>query len=88
MGMSQYDVKQYLEKIYNVPVVYVRTYIQQGKLAPLNKSVLMSKDSFSLIQGLNFYFFVPGKFRRVPRKGYIVKDDDFKVAFVTLVLVL
>jgi len=54
MGMSQFDVKNYLEKIYNVPVVHVRTYIQQGR------------------------------FKRVPGKGYIVKEDDYKVAFVTL----
>ncbi|CAL8134688.1 unnamed protein product [Orchesella dallaii] len=54
MGMSQFDVKNYLEKIYNVPVVHVRTYIQQGK------------------------------FKRVPGKGYIVKEEDFKVAFVTM----
>ncbi|ODM92132.1 putative 39S ribosomal protein L23, mitochondrial [Orchesella cincta] len=53
-GMSQFDVKSYLEKIYEVPVVHVRTYIQEGR------------------------------YRRVPQKGYIVKDDDYKVAFVTL----
>jgi len=54
MGMSQHDVKNYLEKIYDVPVVYARTYIQSGKL------------------------------RRISGKGYIVKDDDYKVAFVTV----
>lgn len=30
MEMSQLDVKNYLEKIYKVPVMNVSTYIQQG----------------------------------------------------------
>ena len=52
--MTKTDVKNYLEKIYKVPVAEVRT---------LNKM---------------------GKTRRNAIADYIVKDDDFKVAFVTL----
>jgi len=32
MGMSSQDVKHYLESIYKVPVVNVRSYIRLGKL--------------------------------------------------------
>ena len=52
--MTRMDVKNYLEKIYKVPVSDVRT---------LNKM---------------------GKTRRNAFADYIVKDEDYKVAFVTL----
>lgn len=52
--MTKYDIKNYLEKIYQVPVVDVRTRITTGK------------------------------FRKDLGKGYIIKDDDIKYAFVTL----
>ena len=52
--MTKVDVKNYLEKIYKVPVSEVRT---------LNKM---------------------GKTRRNGMGEYVVKDDDYKVAFVTL----
>lgn len=55
MEMTKYDIKNYLEKIYNVPVVDVRTKICLGK------------------------------FRKDIGKGYVIKDDDRKLAFVTLV---
>lgn len=55
MEMSRFDMKNYLEKIYNVKPVHIRTWIAFGKT------------------------------RRDPGKGYIVKDDDIKYAFVTLV---
>lgn len=58
MEMTKYDVKNYLEKIYNIPVVDVKTRIAMGK------------------------------FRKDVGKGYIVKDDDIKHAYVTLVSVL
>ncbi|XP_075531737.1 mitochondrial ribosomal protein L23 [Dermacentor variabilis] len=52
--MTKYDVKNYLEKIYKVPVADVRTLIMQGKI------------------------------RKAEGKSYLVKEDDFRVAFVTL----
>ncbi|GLH08761.1 Probable 39S ribosomal protein L23, mitochondrial [Gryllus bimaculatus] len=52
--MTKHDVKNYLEKIYNVPVVQVFTRI------------------------------VSGETRQDPGKGYVVKDDDYKLAYVTL----
>ncbi|KAH7933272.1 hypothetical protein HPB49_011062 [Dermacentor silvarum] len=52
--MTKYDVKNYLEKIYKVPVADVRTAIMQGKI------------------------------RKAEGKSYLVKEDDFRVAFVTL----
>ncbi|KAG6463631.1 hypothetical protein O3G_MSEX013984, partial [Manduca sexta] len=54
MEMTKYDIKNYLEKIYQVPIVDVRTKITTGK------------------------------FRKDVGKGYVVKDDDIKYAFVTL----
>lgn len=54
LQMTKYDVKNYLEKIYKVPVADVRTKIMQGKI------------------------------RRAEGKSYLVKDDDYRVAFVTL----
>jgi len=53
-GMSKIDVKNYLEKIYNVPVVSVDMRIVQGAT------------------------------RNARNKQYIVKDDDYKMAYVTL----
>lgn len=55
MEMTKHDIRNYLEKIYNVPVVDVRTRI-----------------------GL-------GKFKKDIGKGYIIKEDDIKFAFITLV---
>lgn len=55
MEMTKHDIKNYLEKIYDVPVVDVKTRIATGK------------------------------FRKDIGKGYIVKDDDIKFAYVTLV---
>jgi len=52
--MTKHDVKSYLTKIYNVPVMDVRIAIWLGKI------------------------------KKLPEKGYLVKDDDMKVAFVTM----
>ncbi|BET03431.1 ribosomal protein L23 [Nesidiocoris tenuis] len=52
--MSDHDIKQYLEKIYQVPVADVRSKIMEGK------------------------------FRRVPQKGYIIKDECYRQAYVTM----
>uniref|UniRef100_A0A023FUJ8 Large ribosomal subunit protein uL23m n=1 Tax=Amblyomma parvum TaxID=251391 RepID=A0A023FUJ8_AMBPA len=52
--MTKYDVKNYLEKIYKVPVADVTTKIVQGKI------------------------------RKAEGKTYLVKEDDYRVAFVTL----
>lgn len=30
--MTDYDIKNYLEKIYNVPVLTVRTHLEKGKI--------------------------------------------------------
>ncbi|XP_076040321.1 mitochondrial ribosomal protein L23 [Oratosquilla oratoria] len=54
MQMSKFDVKNYLEQIYNVPVAAVHTRIHMGK------------------------------FKRNAVRGYVVKDDDYKIAYVTL----
>ncbi|ENN72417.1 39S ribosomal protein L23, mitochondrial [Dendroctonus ponderosae] len=54
MQMTKFDIKSYLEKIYNVKTVDVRTRIALGKT------------------------------RKDPGKGYVVKDDDIKYAYVTL----
>lgn len=54
MEMSKFDVKNYLEKIYNVPVDNVVTHVRMGKL------------------------------RRSRVGGYVVKDDDYKIVYVSL----
>lgn len=56
MEMTKYDVKNYLEKIYKIPVVDVRTRIDLGKT------------------------------KRDHTVGYITKNDDMKLAYVTLVI--
>lgn len=58
MEMTKYDIKNYLEKIYNIDVVQINTRIALGKT------------------------------RRDLGKGYVVKDDDIKYAYVTLVRML
>ncbi|XP_063230969.1 large ribosomal subunit protein uL23m isoform X2 [Bacillus rossius redtenbacheri] len=52
--MTRHDIKNYLEKIYSVPVVDVKTRIVMGKT---------KKDKM---------------------KGYVVKEDDYKLAYITL----
>jgi len=52
--MTRLDVKNYLEKIYNIPVANVKTINKLGKTR---------ENAFA---------------------GYLVKDDDQKIAFVTL----
>jgi len=56
--MTRHDVKNYLEKIYKVPVAYVKTANLSGKTY---------KNELSK-----------------PGTGDILKEDDYKVAFVTL----
>ncbi|KAJ8984565.1 hypothetical protein NQ317_006027 [Molorchus minor] len=54
MEMTEYDIKNYLEKIYNIKCVDLKMSIA-------------------------------GPFtRKDPGKGYVVKDDDIKYAYVTL----
>lgn len=55
MEMTKFDMKNYLEKIYNIKVVDVRTRIAMGKTKPARNG------------------------------GYIVKEDDVKYAYVTMV---
>ncbi|XP_013779891.2 probable 39S ribosomal protein L23, mitochondrial [Limulus polyphemus] len=55
MEMTKHDVKNYLEKIYNIPVVNVVTKVHTGEI------------------------------RKEKLKGYLVKDEDYRMAFVTLV---
>lgn len=55
MEMTKIDVQNYLEKIYKVPVIEVRTRIDMGKTY------------------------------KEPGRGYVMKKDDTKMAYVTLV---
>lgn len=55
MEMTKHDVKNYLEKIYNIPVMDVRTRIALGKT------------------------------KRDLVVGYVTKEEDTKLAYVTLV---
>ncbi|KAG5889788.1 hypothetical protein JTB14_004531 [Gonioctena quinquepunctata] len=54
MEMTKHDVENYLNKIYNIKCIDVRTRIHMPKT------------------------------RRDPGKGYVVKDDDIKIAYVTM----
>ncbi|KAF5285618.1 hypothetical protein FQR65_LT13099 [Abscondita terminalis] len=54
MEMTKHDIKNYLEKIYNVSCAHIRTRIELGKT------------------------------RSEPGRGYIIKDDDIKYAYIVL----
>ncbi|XP_013100469.1 large ribosomal subunit protein uL23m [Stomoxys calcitrans] len=54
MEMTKYDVKNYLEKIYKIPVMDVRTRIAMGST------------------------------KRDSTYGYVTKNDDMKIAYVTM----
>ncbi|CAN7938538.1 unnamed protein product, partial [Ixodes hexagonus] len=54
LQMTKYDVKNYLEKIYKVPVAQVKTAVMLGNI------------------------------KRAEGKQYLIKEDDYRVAFVTL----
>ncbi|KAK2713410.1 large ribosomal subunit protein uL23m-like isoform X2 [Artemia franciscana] len=51
--MTEYDVRNYLEKIYNIKPITVKVNMMQGRF-------------------------------RKNEKNYIVKDDDYKMAYITL----
>lgn len=55
MEMTKYDVKNYLEKIYKIPIVDVRTRIELGST------------------------------KRDTTYGYVTKNEDMKIAYVTMV---
>merc|ERR1711874_917990 len=52
--MTKFDIKNYLEKIYKIPVRNITTHVRMGK------------------------------FKRTSYGGHLIKDDDFKVAYVTM----
>ncbi|XP_039280347.1 39S ribosomal protein L23, mitochondrial isoform X2 [Nilaparvata lugens] len=52
--MTNHDIKNYLEKIYKIPVIEVNTTI------------------------------VSGEFKKQPDHQYVIKDDDYRRALVTL----
>ncbi|KAG0719962.1 39S ribosomal protein L23, mitochondrial [Chionoecetes opilio] len=52
--MTKFDIKNYLEKIYNIPVENIVTHVRMGK------------------------------FSRSKIGKYVIKDDDYKVVYVTL----
>lgn len=54
MEMTKHDIKNYLEKIYNIPIMNVRTVIKMGNT------------------------------KQDQAKGYVTKEDDIKVAYVTM----
>lgn len=54
LEMTQYDVKNYLEKIYKIPVAHVRTEVILGAVKPQRW------------------------------KRYMIKEDDYRIATVTL----
>ncbi|XP_003747897.1 39S ribosomal protein L23, mitochondrial [Galendromus occidentalis] len=54
LQMTQFDVKNYLEKIYKIPVAHVKTEVILGEIKPQRW------------------------------KGYLVKNDDYRIATVTL----
>ena len=56
MEMTKYDIQNYLEKIYKVPIIAIRTRIALG---PTKRDKVI---------------------------GYVTKDDDSKIAYVTLVI--
>jgi len=55
MEMTKYDIKNYLNKIYNINLVKVNTVI------------------------------IMGKFKKDRLHGSVIKEDDIKLAYVTLV---
>lgn len=56
MQMTRIDIRNYLEKIYKIPIVQVNTRVAMGKT-------------------------------RRNQVNYIVKDDDYKVAYVQMVCI-
>jgi len=81
--MTKFDVRQYLEKIYKVPVVDVQVYNHIGKSYPWCFLLFFSFCNQTLYCMLLLF---TGKTNTTGR-GYIVKKEDDKIAFVTLVTV-
>ncbi|KAK4306621.1 hypothetical protein Pmani_021572 [Petrolisthes manimaculis] len=52
--MTKFDIQNYLEKIYKVPVASINTHIHMGEI------------------------------KRSKVGGYLIKDDDYKIAYVTM----
>ena len=75
--MTKLDVKQYLEKIYNIPVVHVITYNKMGKDH-------FGQHSYVVLNVYNEMISSLGKTKTV-QNPYVTKEPDAKIAFVTLV---
>ncbi len=75
--MTKLDIKQYLEKIYNIPVIHINTYNKMGKNHTFS---LYTKYALSYI----IFNSSQGKTKTLPNH-YVTKEPDSKIAFVTLV---
>lgn len=81
-GMTNYDIENYLEKIYKIKVIKVESSIENGKI--LMKYLLIQKIHQYVYMFIIKY--VTGKMKRaiLNKYGPIVKEDDFRRAFVTM----
>ncbi|NWI99390.1 RM23 protein, partial [Crypturellus undulatus] len=86
MEMTKVDIKNYLEKIYNVPVVAVRTRIQHGAHNRRNhKNQRIKKPDYKVAyvqlgQGQTFQF--PNLFPEKEETSETRSFDDFKKTYI------
>ncbi|NXA51657.1 RM23 protein, partial [Nothocercus julius] len=86
MEMTKLDIKNYLEKIYNVPVVAVRTRIQHGAHNRRNhKNQRIKKPDYKVAyvqlgQGQTFQF--PNLFPEKEQTPEARSFDDFKKKYI------
>ncbi|GMF15979.1 unnamed protein product [Phytophthora fragariaefolia] len=81
---TKHEIKEYLTKVYDLPVAKVNTMNYEGAWAAA-VSMAMEGDGVSgLTVLLVLLFVVSGKFKRAFRGRYVYKEKDWKKAIVTL----
>lgn len=83
MKMSKIDVKNYLTKIYNVPVKEVRTFIKKGMLIrhPTGREVEEPDQKYAFVtMEKNAEFFFPNLFPDVVRKAQEKDEENYNDA--------
>lgn len=79
---TKHDIKEYLTKVYNLPVVKVNTMNYEG--AHVHVSIGLLVCSSSLTHARTRAYMAAGKFKRAFRGKYVYKEKDFKKAIVTI----
>ena len=82
---TKHEIKEYLTKVYDLPVTKVNTMNYEGTCIPRDVYTLMcTRVSLPLSVLSCLVLMVTGKFKRAFRGRYVYKEKDWKKAIVTV----